>query len=155
DMFARKGEPKPSESMPVSGPGGLGAANNPWAATAGFAALDYLADPSAVLLNLVPDKDGVVRIDRKKLGAHALVTAVAAAPLGVTDPSLGLPEQPVKFVDLRFRHGFAPASHFTQQKQVSVLDPGKPFVIVDVGGSRFEAYDSLAKVHALYATLTK
>ena len=37
------------------------AASNPWAATAGFANLDYLADPSAVLVNLVPDKDGVVK----------------------------------------------------------------------------------------------
>ena len=57
EMFGRKGDPKPSESMAGSGPGGRGTAvNDPWAATAGFAALDYLADPSAVLLNLVPDK---------------------------------------------------------------------------------------------------
>ena len=53
------------------------------------------------------------------------------------------------------RNSFDVKSHFTQQKQVSVLEPGKPFVIADVGGSRFEAYDSLAKVHALYATLSK
>src|SRR5204862_1013169 len=125
------------------------------AAAAGFADLDFLADPSAVLLNLVPDKDGVVRIDRKRLGGHALVTAVAVDPLGVTARTLGLPEQPAKFVDLRLRDAFDPAAHFTQQKQVSVLEPGKSFVVADVGGSRFEAYDSLAKVHALYATLSR
>src|SRR5205823_2367840 len=73
DMFARKGDPKPSEMMPAAPP-----VHDPKAAaaTAGFADLDFLADPSAVLLNLVPDKDGVVRVDRKRLAGHALVTAV-------------------------------------------------------------------------------
>src|SRR5581483_347608 len=123
-------------------------AASPAAAAAGFPNLDFLADPSAVLLNLVPDKDGVVRVDRKRLGAHALVTAVAVDPLAVTVRTLGLPEQPARFVDLRFRDAFDPKAHFTQQKQVSVLEPGKPFVIADAGASRFEAYDSLAKVHA-------
>src|SRR5207244_172081 len=33
------------------------------------------------------------------------------------------------------------------------LQKGQPFVIADVTASRFEAYDSLAKVYALYATL--
>src|SRR5207248_4049871 len=108
-----------------------------------------------VLLNLVPNKDGVVKVDRKRLGGHALVTAVAIDPLTVTVRSLGLPEQPAKFVDLRFRDAFDPKAHFTQQRQVSVLEPGKPFVIADVVGSRFESYDSLAKVHALYSTLSK
>jgi hypothetical protein len=36
-----------------------------------------------------------------------------------------------------------------------MLTAGQPFTLADVAGSRFEAYDSLARVHALYATLSK
>ena len=36
-----------------------------------------------------------------------------------------------------------------------MLGPGRPFVLADVVGSRFEAYDRLQKEYALYATLTK
>src|SRR5207253_5652947 len=56
-------------------------------------------------------------------------------------------------LDLRLRAGLDPQGHFTQQKQVSLLTQGQPFTLADVAGSRFEAYDSLAKVYGLYATL--
>src|SRR5439155_25117006 len=60
-----------------------------------------------------------------------------------------------KFVDLRLRNGLDPKAHFTQQKQVSVLSPGKSFVLADAAASRFEMYDSLPKIYSLYATLSK
>ena len=121
-MFGRRGEPRPGEAVP-------GPATPPAppaaAAAAGFADLDFLADPSAVLTNLVPDENGVVRVDRERLGPHALVTAVAADPLSVTARTLGLPERPAKFADLRLRDGFDPRAHFTRQRRVipSLADP--------------------------------
>ena len=113
-----------------------------------FADLDFLADPAAVLANLVPDDDGVIRIDRAKLGPHSVVRVVAVDPLGTTSRTTTLPQQAATFADLRFRDGLDPAKHFTQQKQVTVLEKGKPFVLADVTDSRFEAYDSLAKVYS-------
>ncbi len=56
---------------------------------------------------------------------------------------------------MRLLNGLDPKGHFTQQKQVSILTKGKPFVLADAAASRFEAYDSLARVYALYATLSK
>jgi hypothetical protein len=53
-----------------------------------FADLDFLADPAAVLVNLVPDKDGVVRIARSKIGPHALVRVVAVET-GCQSPRTG------------------------------------------------------------------
>jgi hypothetical protein len=153
DMFRRKGEPPPSEGIPAVKSPAPG--DTPPGAGGDFANLDFLADPAAVLLNLVPDEGGVVRVDRKKLGPHALVTVVAVDPLTTTVRTTSLAERPARFVDLRMRDGLDPAGHFTQQKQVSVLAPGKPFVVADVNSSRFEAYDSLARVYALYATLSK
>ena len=68
---------------------------------------------------------------------------------------MSLPPQPARFRDLRLHAGLDPKGHFTQQKQVTALTPGEPFVVEDAIGSRFEVYDSLAKVYTLYATLSK
>jgi len=120
-----------------------------------FADLDFLADASAVLVNLVPDKAGTIKIERKALAPHAMIHVVALDPLSTTYRSMTLPEEPAKFLDLRLLSGLDPKDHFAQQKQVSVLTPKQPFVLADVAGSRFEAYDSLAKVYGLYATLSR
>jgi hypothetical protein len=150
EEFGSRGAPRPSEAAPPPGakPGGL-------SGTGDFADLDFLADASAVVVNLVPDKEGVVKVGRKAIGPHAMIHVVAVDPLNTTARSKALPEQPAHFVDLRLRHGLDPKGHFTQQKQVSVLPPKQPFVLADVAGSRFEAYDSLPKVYGLYATLSR
>jgi hypothetical protein len=152
DMFRRKGDAPPTAALPPAATPPAGAT-----ATAGadFADLDFLADPSAVLLNLVPNAEGIVKIDRQRLGPHPLITVAAVDPLSTTVRTISVAEKPVQFVDLRLHEGLDPAAHFTQQKQVSVLSPDKPFVLADVVGSRFEAYDSLAKVYTLYTTLSK
>ena len=124
-------------------------------AGADWANLDFLADPSAQILNLEADKDGFVKIDRKKIGPHNVVQVVAIDPLSTTVRTVSLNEQKADFVDLRLRDGLDPAAHFAQQKQVSVLEVGKPFVIADAAASRYEAYDSLPKVYTLFATLSK
>jgi hypothetical protein len=125
------------------------------AVSPGFANLDFLAEASAVVVNLVPDRDGVVRLPRKGLGPQSMIHVVAVDPLSTTVKSFTLPEQPAKFADLRLAAGLDPAKHFTQQKQVSVLAPGQVFTLNDITGSRFELFDSSAKVYSLYATLSK
>jgi hypothetical protein len=122
---------------------------------ADFSNLDFLADAATVAVNLIPDKDGVVRLPRKDVGPHAMIHVVAVDPLGTTARSVALPEQPAKFVDLRLKNGLDPLKHFTQQKQVTVVTPGQPFTVADVVGSRFQMYDSLPKVYTLYSTLAK
>jgi hypothetical protein len=120
-----------------------------------FADLDFLYDASAVAVNLTPDKEGVIKLPRKDLGTHTLIHVVAIDPLNTTCRSLSLPEEKAQFADLRLRDGLDPARHYTQQNLVSIPPLGAPFVIEDVAGSRFESYDSLARVYGLYATLSK
>src|SRR5205807_2773528 len=151
DEFKPAGTPQPGSPVPTPPSPSEGAI----VAAGGFADLDFLADAAAVLLNLVPDKDGVVKVSRKDVGPHALVHVVAVDPLSVTARYLALPEPPARALDLRLRAGLDPQGHFTQQKQVSLLTPNQPFTLADVAGSRFEAYDSLAKVYALYSTLSR
>jgi len=120
----------------------------------GFSNLDFLSQGSSVLLNLVPDKDGVITIPMVNLGSRSMIQIVAVDPVSTTSRIVSLPEQVATFQDLRFKKGLDPTKHFTQQKQVSVLNEGSILKIEDLSGSRFESYDSLAKVFNLYATLS-
>ncbi len=117
--------------------------------------LDFLYDASAVAMNLSADKDGVVKVPVKEFGPHAMIHVIACDPLNTTSRSTSLPESTALFADLRLKKGLDPTRHFTQQKQVTIVDAGKEFKIEDAAASRFEAYDSLAKVYSLYATLSK
>ncbi len=120
-----------------------------------FANLDFLADAAAVAVNLIPDKNGVIKLPRKEIGSHAMIHVVAVDPLSTTFRTVTLPEAPTAFVDLRLNNGLDSQKHFTQQKQVTVVQPGKEFVLADVVGSRFQSYDSLAKAYSYYSTLSK
>ncbi len=152
--FSGVGGPVAVSTLPApdpvkkSDPGGV-------AGIADISNLDFLFDASAVAMNLTADKDGVVKVPVKEFGPHAMIHVVACDPLNTTARSTTLPEKPALFADLRLKKGLDPALHFTQQKQVTILDVGKEFKLEDAAGSRFEAYDSLAKVYSLYATLSK
>lgn len=123
-------------------------------ATRQFADLDFLSQSAAVVVNLIPDKDGVITIGRDALGSHQHLHVVAVDPLNTTYRSIALPEVKMDFVDLRLLDGLDPDSHFTQQKQISVVGSGEEFVLADITTSKFEAYDSLSRAYGLYSTLS-
>src|SRR5262249_36444678 len=121
----------------------------------GVADPGLLAGASGGMLNVIPDQDGVVKLTAKDIGPHAMIHVVAVDPLGTTSRSITLAEKGAAFADLRLKSGLDPARHFTQQQQVSVVGKGQEFAIADVVGSRFQMYDSLAKVYGFYSTLSK
>ncbi|MCE9566859.1 MAG: hypothetical protein K8U57_33050 [Planctomycetes bacterium] len=154
DAFGAGGRfEQPKGIPPAKGSGEAGG----WAAPSSgdFANLDFLAEAATVAVNMVPDKDGLIKLTRKEVGPHAMIHVVAVDPLGTTSRTTTLNEVQAHFADLRLRNGLDPTKHFTQQKQVSVVAPNEAFTIADVGGSRFQAYDSLAKVYSFYSTLSK
>ena len=120
-----------------------------------YANLDFLANASLVELNLRVNKQGVVEIARDALASFNHVHVVAVDLRHTASRSVVLPDAAAKFLDLRLARGLDPDSHFTQQRQVSVVPKGARLVIPDVTSSRFEIYDSLARVYALYSTLSK
>jgi hypothetical protein len=149
------------DAFRAGGNTGSAAANRPEAKQAGghiaggnFANLDFLAQSSAVLLNLVPDENGKIVVDRQALASHHQVHLVAVDPANTTYRTVELPEAKMEFVDLRLINGLDPQQHFTQQKQVTVVAAGKTFTLHDIATSKFEAYDSLARVYSLYTTLS-
>ncbi len=133
-----------------------GEAKQAAAAAAGdFANLDFLGEASAIFLNLVPDKEGRVTVDRKALGGHQHIHVVACDPLSTTSRSVALKPVETHFIDLRLANGLDSKQHFTQQKQISIVRAGEPFTLADIATSKFEAYDSLSRVFLLYSTLTR
>ncbi|GDY07085.1 hypothetical protein LBMAG52_05710 [Planctomycetia bacterium] len=149
DEFGAKGAPPPSEMARGEG---QGAGRN--AKPGDFANLDFLAEASAVFVNLVPDKDGKIVLKRDLLGAHQHLHIVACDPLSTTWRSVALDEPKSTFIDLRLANGLDPKKHFTQQKRISLVGAGQPFTLADIATSKFEAYDSLARVYLLFTTLT-
>ncbi|MFO0870347.1 MAG: hypothetical protein U0935_15580 [Pirellulales bacterium] len=149
DAFGAKGTRQESAAGRGAGEG-AGVAG-----AADFANLDYLAQSASVLLNLTPNAAGAVVVPRQALGTHQHIHVVAIDPLQTICRSLSLEEPEVDILDLRLAQGLDPQAHFTQQKQISVVTAGQPFVLEDVTSSRLEVYDSLARVYGLYTTLYK
>lgn len=134
--------------------GGGGAGDRGGAVRSDFANLDFLAEASAVLLNLEPDEQGTIVIPRQDLGPHQHLHIVAVDPRDTVCRTLSLPEVEPQFQDLRLARPLELTKHFAQRKQVTALDARQPFVLADIASSRFETYDSLARVYTLYATLS-
>src|SRR5262249_17593297 len=137
DQFGKGGGVAPGSTLPTPNPDAK-PEPNVGPLVGDFADLDFLYDASAVAMNLTPDKDGVVKLARKDVGPHAMLHVVACDPLTTTFRSTSLAESPANFVDLRLKNGLDPTKHYTQQKQVSVVDQGKPFAVEDIANSRFE-----------------
>ena len=116
--------------------------------------LDFLPDGSVVLLNLRPDKENKVLIPWEKLGGHGHLQFIAVDSQQTVYETTSLREEVVKFEDLRLVRALDTKQHYTQQKRTSVVAAKKKFVLDDITSSRFELYDSLAKVYGLYATLS-
>lgn len=116
--------------------------------------LDFLAESSPTIYNLIPDKDGIVRIERKALRDRQHLQVYAEDLKDAVWRTLALPEVPTKFADQRLARNLDPAKPFTQKKEVTVLDKGGNLVLADILTSELETYDNLSSVHALFTTLS-
>jgi hypothetical protein len=138
---AAKAEAEPTND---AGPGGAVAETN----------LDFLAESAPALYNLLPDKDGIVRIDRKSLGDRQNVQVYAEDLANAVWQSFALPEVPTRFTDLRLARNLDPVKPFTQRKEITVLEKGKTLTLADILTSELESYDTLGSIHALFTTLS-
>ena len=103
-----------------------------------------------MLVNLVPDKDGVIEIDAQgaRAASHVPRRRRRSAEHDVSR-SVTLPEPKAQFVDLRLRERPRSASGTSRSRSRSAIVPaGQAVHARRHHGSRFEAYDSLAQVYA-------
>ncbi|QTA85345.1 hypothetical protein [Desulfonema magnum] len=120
-----------------------------------FSNLDFLNEASVLLLNLRPDENGLVTIERNQLGAHRQLHCIAIDPLSTVYREITLPDTEIQTRDLRLVQSLEAEKHFTEQKQISLLHPGETFRLTDMTTSDFEVYDSLDKVYQLLVTLSE
>ncbi len=146
--FEREAEPAEEAGERAGAEGGEAAGRGD------FANLDFLAEATAVLLNLAADEKGMISIPLEDMGAHQYLHIVAVDPRSTAYRSLSLPEIKAEPNDLRLATGLDPQKHYAQQKQITVVDGKQQFVLSDITSSKFETYDSLAKVYSLYVTLS-
>ncbi len=116
--------------------------------------LDFLATAAPVLYNLHPDKDGIIRLDRKALGDRQHIQVYAEDPANAVWRTFALPEKATPFTELRLLANLDPTKPFTQRKETTVLNKGGTLTIADVLTGELETYDTLSSVHALLTTLS-
>lgn len=116
--------------------------------------LDFLAEPAGVSFNVAPGEDGVVRVKLNELGDRQYVRVIAVDSATAVERSITLPAEKTAFKDLRLANGLNPKRHFTQQDQISILEPRKAFVIEDISTATFEAYETIGGVYQLLMTLS-
>jgi hypothetical protein len=144
----------PTAPAPYGTPGGRRGADSKDRAVQEITAnVDFLAEPALTLMNLLPDEKGVVTIPRAALGTHQEIHVVAADPYNTVYRAISIAQPEQKVRDLRLAATLDPAKHFTEQKQVSVLEKGRTISLSLTSGSNLESYDSVAKVYRLYSAL--
>lgn len=124
------------------------------ALTGSYSNLDFLAHPAAVLVNLKPDANGVVTVPRDAVAHANQVRILAVDRLDTVCRDVWLPEVRTPHQDLRLRLALDPDRHFTEKRQVTVLDEGQPLEIADLTTSKTEVYDTLSRVYRLFAALS-
>jgi hypothetical protein len=78
--------------------------------------LDFLATAAPVAFNLVPDAQGIVRIDRKLLGDRQHVQVYAEDLTNAAWRSFAVEEVPTKFQDLRLTRNLDPGEAFRREE---------------------------------------
>ncbi|MBK8979446.1 MAG: hypothetical protein IPM29_26400 [Planctomycetes bacterium] len=116
--------------------------------------LDFLPRAAAVLLNLRPDADGVVRIPRADLGDGQELHVFAVDLTDTVYRTVALPERPLQPRDRRLILALDAERHYTEQRRIEFVAAGAQATVEDAASASVEVYGSLADVHRLFGTLS-
>lgn len=150
EAFGGAGAPKPSATADAESKQQGGSAGG----LADYSNLDFLADGAIVLTNLKPDENGVVTIDREKLGSKHFLQIVVDDVYQTAVRYLTLPQEEIELRDLRLTDGMNPEEHFAQSKQHTSLSADEEFVLNDPLTGKFQQFDDLGDVYRLFTSLT-
>ena len=120
-----------------------------------FANLDWLPQGAAVLANLVPDADGVVRVPTRELGDGHFVQVVALDRDQAVTTHVVRTEQPLQPRARQLPRSLDPQQHFAEQKRIEFVAAGASTRLEDARQAQVEIHDSLASVFRLFTTLSR
>ncbi len=139
--------PRAQAAPPQSGGGGGGSQSE------GFATFDFVPGDAVVLANLRPDGDGVVRIDRAKLGEHSAVQLYCSDDQQTTLTRVSLPEQPLVPRDQRLMRALPPDAHITQRRQIDPCRAGETVIVQDAATAKIHIVDTVERAHSYLLSL--
>ena len=151
---------KDQESFGQSGEGVMGGGRRGRAGGASAtgrvdpSSLDFLADGSVVLWNLVPDEQGRVVINKEHFDDRHQITIVAVNDLATQRRTLTLAPQPLEPRDLRLAHGLDPSQHAALLKNFRTLGQGDSLTIDDLRSAKFQSFSSVGDIYRFYQTLS-
>ncbi|MBF0409081.1 MAG: hypothetical protein HQM10_17165 [Candidatus Riflebacteria bacterium] len=119
----------------------------------GHCNLDFLASSSKLFFNLKPDSDGNVTIDLKEFADRQHIQIYAVSDRDVVYSVLSLNDGNCSFKDLRLANTMDLTKHFSETKRITDLASGTTLQIDDITTAKFEAFDSLERVFALFSSL--
>lgn len=114
---------------------------------------DFLAETATVLLNLQPDADGRIVVDRSLLGNHAQIQLVAADPLQLTIREVVLPPAEPARRDLRLGAPLPGDRRLAQRNRGTAVPAGEEFAIPDLRTARYALYGTVKTAFRLLRTL--
>ncbi len=120
-----------------------------------FSSLDFLADPSSIILNFKPDKDGIIEIPVKNLKDHPLLHIIATDSKDTAIRHISMPSGTMEKRDIRMAKVLDGQKHFTEQKKISILLKDESFTLKDAAPSSHNIYDSISRAYDLMLTLSK
>ncbi len=120
---------------------------------ADFANLDYLGNDSILLTNLRPNENGIVAIDRDKLGPNQHLRFVAVNAFETIQRNADFPARELAPRDARLGRALDPTKHFSQSKQMQNLLAGDSLVIEDLVSAKFQQFDDLGDAFQLMLAL--
>ena len=115
-------------------------------------AFNFLSEQAVVLSNLTAAEDGTLSIDLADLGDRQHVHVLAVNHLNTVARQIVLPETKdgIKFRDLRLETSLDRGKHFTERRNVTLLEEGKTLTVEDFRAAEVETYDT---VGGIYGTL--
>ncbi|MBT3200840.1 MAG: hypothetical protein HN350_13095, partial [Phycisphaerales bacterium] len=147
--FDRRGEGQ------GSGHGAATGRTKPGQQAGNFSNLNFLASASSVILNIQPDKNGVVTIPIDALAGKQHIRIAAVDPENTVYRELSLAETKPAFNRQDLVLALDSTKHFAEQKKITHLLKGADFVLADIATSPMELYDTLGKVYGLQVTLSR
>ena len=116
-----------------------------------FANLDFLGGGQEPILNLQPNKKGIVKVTAKQLAGAQTVRVVVVDAFSISQKSISKPLQKLKAFDQRLAKGLDADKHFRQSRLIDVMLKGEALTIDDT--SEYQTYDELSDVLTLFNSL--
>jgi hypothetical protein len=121
--------------------------------TASFATFDFVPGDAVLLPNLRPDRDGLIRVAREKLGDSSSVQVICVDEEGTSSARVSLPERPLAPRDQRLLRALPADAHITQRRQIDPLRAGETVGIHDAATAKIHIVDTVERAHAYLLAL--